>query len=283
MSERRRAQATRIAVLGAVVGWLAARRHQLAHRKEAQLAALFRSAADVVAVVRDGRAVFCSAGVEQLTGRSVDRMTGVDTSAELCLTHVDGSPCWVDVTAVDLHDSLTNLANRALFSDRLDLAVKRLARRDDLVGLMVLDLDHFKPVNDEFGHAAGDEVLRETAARLTELVRANDTVARLGGDKFAVLVEDLTDRAAAMDLAERLSEALHQPIVLADGSVTVGVSIGVAFAEGKGADGETLLHNADLAMYSAKERGRGSIEQFGFHLGAEGDRTPTGSDDRPGR
>lgn len=311
-----------IAVLGAAVGLLLARRHQIVQRNEAELAALFRSAADVVSVVRDGRTVFCSAGIERLSGRLVDPATlparpedrrtydellataqkwpGVDASAEFLVEHVDGGTRWVDATAVDLtedpsvrglvltlhdvterkeleaevqhralHDPLTGLANRSLFNDRVDLAMKRLARRDDIVALMFLDLDRFKPVNDELGHAAGDRVLREIAARLGAAVRPNDTVARLGGDEFAVLVEDLAEHSAAVDLAERLCEVVRRPIDLPGGPVSVGVSIGVAFAQGKGSDGATLLHNADLAMYSAKERGTGSVEQFGFHLGTE--------------
>jgi diguanylate cyclase (GGDEF)-like protein/PAS domain S-box-containing protein len=162
-----------------------------------------------------------------------------------------------------LHDPLTGLPNRSLFLDRLDQALARLQRNPGCTGVLFVDLDRFKLVNDTCGHLAGDEVLRSVAELLEGVLRPSDTVARLGGDEFAVCCEQLTDPAEAVRLAERLTAAVSQPFVVQGREFYVTPSIGIAL--GTGAPGEsatTLLRDADAAMYHAKDRGRGRIELY---------------------
>jgi diguanylate cyclase (GGDEF)-like protein/PAS domain S-box-containing protein len=157
------------------------------------------------------------------------------------------------------HDPLTGLANRALFQDRLEHALLRAARTFDQVGVLFLDLDDFKTVNDGLGHAVGDAVLRVVAERLRHALRPEDTVARLGGDEFAVLLEAVPDREAARATAARLLEALRPPLELAGRTVGAGASIGVVVGDSSAGD---LLRDADVAMYRAKEAGKGQVVQF---------------------
>ncbi|MGY1742528.1 MULTISPECIES: putative bifunctional diguanylate cyclase/phosphodiesterase [unclassified Blastococcus] len=160
------------------------------------------------------------------------------------------------------HDSLTGLANRALFTDRVEQALRRGARGHGQPALVFIDLDGFKGVNDTLGHPAGDALLREVAARLRSVVRADDTVARLGGDEFAVLVEQCgggPDEAVAT--AGRVLAALAEPIPLDGRSVTVSGSVGIAVGDA-GATGASLLGDADIAMYAAKLAGRGRSVVF---------------------
>jgi diguanylate cyclase (GGDEF)-like protein/PAS domain S-box-containing protein len=162
-----------------------------------------------------------------------------------------------------LHDALTGLPNRALFLDRLGLALSRLERRPGLAAVFFLDLDYFKVVNDSLGHSAGDHVLVAVAARLQQSLRDGDTAARLGGDEFAVLCDDLVDEGEALQIAERLGAAVAaEPVNLSGRELVVTVSIGVAFATHSGQRPESLLRDADAAMYRAKERGRARFELF---------------------
>lgn len=152
-------------------------------------------------------------------------------------------------------DLLTNLPNRALFLDRLQLAMQR-ASADHRMALMFLDVDHFKRINDTLGHAAGDRLLMVFAQRMRDCVRHSDAVARLAGDEFTILLEGLRDAAAARTLADTLVETLRAPIDLDGQIVHTTVSIGVAmWTEGEH-NGEALLRRADLALYEAKRRGR---------------------------
>lgn len=156
------------------------------------------------------------------------------------------------------HDSLTGLANRSLLFDRLEHSYARCAADPDHVaGMLFVDLDRFKPINDSHGHEAGDTVLREVADRLSHAVRPTDTVARLGGDEFAVLCDNLESEDAAIAVSRRIREALERPIELRPGtSVTVGASIGVAYCRDSSVPPERLLADADAAMYAAKSQGR---------------------------
>jgi diguanylate cyclase (GGDEF)-like protein/PAS domain S-box-containing protein len=156
------------------------------------------------------------------------------------------------------HDSLTALANRALFADRVDHALRR--RRGGLA-VLFLDLDGFKFINDWLGHAAGDELLTQVAARLRDCMRPGDTIARLGGDEFAILVED-ADARDAVAVAERVAQALEPPFLIADRVVDVTGSIGIATSTDGVTACEELLRNADLAMYRAKAVGGGGHELF---------------------
>src|SRR4051794_26490572 len=162
-----------------------------------------------------------------------------------------------------LHDDLTGLPNRALFLDRLGQALPRLGRHATSLAVLFLDLDKFKAVNDVLGHAAGDELLRAVAARLEGILRAGDTAARLSGDEFAVLCEDVAGERHAVGVAERVAEALRAPFRLGGGDeVNVGTSVGIALATEPTEDPDTLLREADAAMYRAKERGGGVYEVF---------------------
>jgi diguanylate cyclase (GGDEF)-like protein len=161
-----------------------------------------------------------------------------------------------------LHDALTGLPNRTLALDRLAGALARRKRDGGTVAVVLLDLDQFKLVNDSFGHAAGDDILTTLAPRLQDAVRPSDSVARLGGDEFVVVCEELDGPRAAIQVAERLSAAVSQPLVLGDQEHFATASIGIALAESADADPQTLIRDADAAMYRAKERGRGRYELF---------------------
>jgi diguanylate cyclase (GGDEF)-like protein len=154
------------------------------------------------------------------------------------------------------HDPLTGLANRATLAERLRHALQRMKRSGGTVAVLFIDLDHLKHANDTLGHAAGDDLLRVTAARIDEALRPGDTVARFGGDEFVALCEDVTGPEDAMDVAERLRAILAEPIPLSGGVVQVTASIGVALPDRPDRSAEALLQAADRAMYEAKAAGR---------------------------
>lgn len=158
------------------------------------------------------------------------------------------------------HDSMTGLANRILFADRVAHALSRRERVPMNLGVLFIDLDHFKSINDTMGHPAGDAVLREVARRILHDVRSADTVARLGGDEFAVLLEDVTEKESG-EAADRLLHHLNQPFVIDGREVFIGASIGVAVAE-PGMSIEELVGHADVAMYVAKSEGRKRVVRF---------------------
>ncbi|MGH9101473.1 MAG: EAL domain-containing protein, partial [Acidimicrobiales bacterium] len=158
------------------------------------------------------------------------------------------------------HDSLTGLPNRTLLLDRLQRAL--LERQDDLrVAVLFLDLDRFKSVNDSLGHDCGDELLVAVSQRLRRCVRGEDTLARMGGDEFVVLLEDLTDDSTADMTAARIAESLRDPFALGGQEVHVTASVGIAFAASGGELPADLLRDADAAMYRAKEAGRDRFER----------------------
>ncbi|MCW2996565.1 MAG: hypothetical protein JWN65_114 [Solirubrobacterales bacterium] len=162
-----------------------------------------------------------------------------------------------------LHDALTGLPNRALFLDRLRLALAHGARRHSGVAVVFLDIDHFKLVNDSLGHGVGDELLCLFAARLDAQMRPGDTVARFGGDEFVIICDDLPDAGEARRIAGRIADALRAPFALSGyGELVVRASIGVATSRGPAADADDLVREADAAMYRAKDRGRGRVEEF---------------------
>ena len=163
------------------------------------------------------------------------------------------------------HDPLTHLANRTLFLDRLEHACRRASRSTGGVALLFLDLDDFKRVNDSLGHAAGDQLLVQTSARIAAELREGDTLARLGGDEFAILLEDVRDAALASDVGDRVLRVLRAPFSLEGREISVGVSIGIASADA-GDRPSDLMRNADLAMYIAKTRGKGACAVFEPHM-----------------
>jgi diguanylate cyclase (GGDEF)-like protein len=160
------------------------------------------------------------------------------------------------------HDSLTSLPNRNMFRGKVAEALSQLPEGGNNLALLYLDLDKFKNVNDTLGHSAGDELLGIVARRLQGCVRDSDTLARLGGDEFAVLHVSRDQPLAATAQAERIIEALGRPYRLGGREIDTGVSIGIAFASDADMDGEKLLRNADMALYQAKSRGRGSYCTF---------------------
>jgi diguanylate cyclase (GGDEF)-like protein len=166
-----------------------------------------------------------------------------------------------------LHDSLTRLANRTLFQDRVGHALARYSRKPAGLAVLFIDLDSFKNVNDSLGHAAGDQVLTIMAERVRASIRPADTAARLGGDEFAILLEDIADESDAAGVAQRLMQALLVPFAVRGKELTVRASIGIAF-NAPGDTTEDLLRNADVAMYTAKANGRGghAVYEAGMHV-----------------
>jgi len=160
-----------------------------------------------------------------------------------------------------LHDALTGLPNRTLVAERLEQALDRSARTGSGVAVLFIDLDHFKLINDSRGHAAGDELLVIVADRLRKVVRGTDVVARFGGDEFVVVCEDHDAAFEASLVAGRIAEALRQPILIDGQEVFLSVSTGIATSDGT-AGSDSLLRDADAAMYRAKEKGRARSEYF---------------------
>ena len=157
-----------------------------------------------------------------------------------------------------LHDSLTGLPNRALILERLEHAFLRGRRSQITPAVFFVDLDHFKAVNDTYGHRIGDELLIAAGRRLSGLLRPGDTLARLAGDEFVILCEDAGTPAQAAAIASRLNAALARPYVLSNAEVHVTASVGIAYADRASVDPEQILHDADLSMYQAKRRTKGS-------------------------
>jgi diguanylate cyclase (GGDEF)-like protein/PAS domain S-box-containing protein len=160
------------------------------------------------------------------------------------------------------HDPLTGLANRLLFNDRLNTAMSQAHRSQYLLAIMLLDLDHFKSINDSLGHHAGDLLLAAVSQRLAGLLREGDTLARLGGDEFAVLLPDITSHADAAMLASRVVLSFEKPFNLEGREVFISTSIGIAVYPADGENAELLLKNADVALYNAKDAGRAAFRFF---------------------
>jgi diguanylate cyclase (GGDEF)-like protein/PAS domain S-box-containing protein len=166
-------------------------------------------------------------------------------------------------------DPLTGLVNRAVVMDRLQHALRRIARDHRSLAVLYLDLDRFKAVNDSLGHQAGDEVLRQMAERLAGLVRPSDTLARLGGDEFVIVAEGI-DEAKAVDLAHRVLEAGHLPFDIRGRRLTCTVSLGLTCTSDSTRRAHELLHEADIALYRAKDTGRDHAEVFDGALQGRG-------------
>lgn len=209
-----------------------------------------------------------------LTGNGAEVITNRHMVLQL---HTDGTPLHLIVQVADItemkqsqermerlafYDTLTDLANRRLFTDRLEQAVRQALRHGRPAALLYLDLDNFKRVNDTLGHEAGDLLLKTVAERLRTCVRDEDTVARPGGDEFTILLQEVQDARAAGKVARKVLRQLQEPIVLGSHEVRVTASIGITLTPDDGTDPATLTKNADLAMYRAKERGRDNYQFF---------------------
>ena len=166
-----------------------------------------------------------------------------------------------------LHDALTGLPSRLLLLDRLGQGIAGLSRHPGSLALLYVDLDRFKQVNDQRGHEVGDQVLIRTAERLAQAVRPQDTVARLGGDEFVIACGDLAGQVEALALAERVEEAVRQPIDIGESRIYLSASVGIALTSRRDATPEEILRQADAAMYRAKQNGRNRVEVFDEALG----------------
>ncbi len=164
------------------------------------------------------------------------------------------------------HDQLTGLANRRLLQDRLAQALSSAVRRNAQIALLYLDLDHFKDVNDALGHQAGDELLRKVAERLLECVRSEDTLARVGGDEFAIMLNDIGGPEDAGGVAHKILQEISMPFHTGDDELYITPSIGISVCPQDGRDGATLLKNADAALYQAKQSGRATHRFFTSEL-----------------
>ena len=195
-------------------------------------------------------------------------------AADGSVTHHVGT--FTDVTHAQEHaaqmeylanyDSLTDLPNRSLFADRLRHAMVRARRTEKRLAVCYLDLDGFKPVNDRFGHMVGDELLILAARRMSVCLRSSDTLARIGGDEFALLLCDLPDNSSYVPTLERLLQALDAPFLLADQPLCISASIGVTIYPDDGANAEDLLRHADAAMYAAKNAGGKQFRAYSADL-----------------
>lgn len=160
------------------------------------------------------------------------------------------------------YDALTNLPNRILLNDRLQQAITQANRREGQAGLLYIDLDNFKPVNDQHGHQAGDELLCQVARRIGNCLRDEDTVARIGGDEFLVLLPTLSEREAALRVAEKIIDSLCQPFRLKECTVDIAASIGIALYPEHGMTVDSLIAHGDAAMYQAKSEGRRTVRIY---------------------
>ena len=170
---------------------------------------------------------------------------------------------------MEFHDVLTGLPNRALFNDRLHQALVEATRHGHTLGLLVLDLDRFKEINDTRGHVTGDRILHQSAQRLIDLVRDYDTVARLGGDEFAVILPDVRDAADLGGISRKLLDALERPFLIDSHELFISASIGIAVFPSDGRSADELLQYADSALYDAKDRGRAGFRFYSSELTAK--------------
>jgi diguanylate cyclase (GGDEF)-like protein/PAS domain S-box-containing protein len=161
-----------------------------------------------------------------------------------------------------LYDPVTGLANRSLFADRVEHAIARMRRQHGPIAVLFLDVDAFKEVNDNFGHDMGDQSLRAIGERISAILRPSDTLARLSGDEFAILLEDLPNAEVAEEVARRIVTAFRKPLPVAGRSVLLSLSIGLDVALDPGGSPQSLISNADFAMYAAKRSGRGQWRRY---------------------
>jgi diguanylate cyclase (GGDEF)-like protein len=167
------------------------------------------------------------------------------------------------ITFQAFHDALTGLPNRILFLDRLEqMLVQGTRSGARTAAVMFLDLDRFKQINDTLGHEAGDQCLKEVARRLRQCVRASDTVARMGGDEFTILLPEIAEKGDVRMVAQKILDSMKTPLLLAGQEVIITTSIGISLFPRDGRDGETLLKHADAAMYRVKGSGRAGMFFF---------------------
>ncbi len=179
---------------------------------------------------------------------------------------------WAEEALVRMatHDPLTGLPNRRLFNDRLNLELAHARRNQRKLAVMLLDLDHFKDVNDTLGHSMGDKLLQVVGQRLLGLLRKSDTVARMGGDEFTLLLPEIAQAEDATQIAHKILGAFRKPFEFNDHEVRITTSIGIAIYPDDGEDADTLIKNADIAMYRAKDQGRDNYQRYSGKGGRDG-------------
>ncbi|MFJ5758470.1 diguanylate cyclase [Neobacillus sp. NPDC093182] len=161
-----------------------------------------------------------------------------------------------------LHDPLTGLPNRTYFSQCLKLEMEKAKRTNLVLSVFVLDIDHFKEINDSYGHDIGDEVLKEFAMRVKRAIRKNDFLARIGGDEFVILIPELTEKTNVMEIADRIQQCLRDEWIIANEKIKITSSIGISFYSQFDLEEKTLFKNADLALYEAKKKGRNNYQIY---------------------
>lgn len=178
------------------------------------------------------------------------------------------------IERIAFYDQLTGLANRVLLADRAEMALSAAARHKRMLAIMVIDVDRFKEVNDNLGHAAGDMVLKEIALRLTEAVRKVDTVSRLGGDEFIILLPEISHEETLNSVAQRIMESTHRPYHIAEQEINLTISMGVSTYPKDGDTLDQLVRNADMAMYHVKQHGRNNWRRYVAGMPGLGSRSP---------
>ncbi len=173
------------------------------------------------------------------------------------------------LTYMATHDSLTGLPNRRLFDDRLKLALAQARRHQIELAVIFLDLDYFKDINDTLGHRIGDQLLEVVGERLTNLLRETDTIARMGGDEFLILLPEIARREDAGKVARKILEAVGEPVVVEGHDLYVTASVGISLYPDDGDDGESLMQKADIAMYQAKSEGKDNYQYYTAETNAE--------------
>lgn len=200
---------------------------------------------------------------EWLTINAIRNHTGEITKFAAILTDItDRKKREEQIKNLAYYDVLTGLPNRRLFNDRLNVAIANAHRHNHLLGVVFIDLDQFKRINDTLGHSIGDQLLVEAARRIQSVVREGDTVARMGGDEFTLLLQEIENADDTVALVQRILGILAQPVVLASNTLYITASVGISLYPHDGRNSETLIRNADTAMYRAKDNGRNSYQLY---------------------
>lgn len=198
-----------------------------------------------------------------LNARQIERKVGKERIILLAIEDITERKKYEEkIQQMAFHDSLTGLPNRKLFSDRLGIVLAQAKRNKKKVGIVMLDLDNFKDVNDTLGHDVGDILLKAVAERLSGTLRKSDTVARFGGDEFVLIFPDMEVIEEAIQVVQKIIDRFHKPFLIDTHQLVVTTSIGIAVYPNDGMDEEILMKNADIAMYQAKQAGRARYQLY---------------------
>ena len=198
-----------------------------------------------------------------LNARLIERAMGQEQIILLAIEDITKRKEYEEIIQeMAFYDSLTGLPNRKLFSERLALVLAQAKRNKKKVGVAMLDLDNFKEVNDTLGHDVGDILLKAVAERLSEAMRKSDTVARFGGDEFLLIFPNMEAIETAIQVVQKIADCLHKPFLIGPQRLFVTTSIGIAVYPNDGLDEKTLMKNSDIAMYQAKQAGRGRYQFY---------------------